>query len=153
MVKKVAAIGPAVSQVALAYGNAGDDATSVSELSGLPIVSAGGSALEVQIANAASLSDGIDLGNQRLHTIVLPAAWTAASISFQISVDGDSWADLYHSTGEVALPIEAVAPGRAVVVDPAVFFAFRFIRIRSGNATAPVAQGAARTLTLLTVAR
>lgn len=102
------------------------------------------------IANGTSLSPAIDLADDRLHTIMMPAAWTAANLTFQVSADGVSFIDLFNAAGEVVV---TAAAARALALDQAMFPAFRHVKIRSGTAGVPVNQVAARDLTLLTVAR
>lgn len=102
------------------------------------------------IAINASLSDAVDLGAMRLQRINMPAAWDAAGLTFQASVDGAAFLDLHDKGGEVSVP---AAAGRSIVVDQAAFRGVRYLRVRSGTAAAPVAQLAARALTLVTVPR
>jgi hypothetical protein len=105
------------------------------------------------IANAASLSGVIDLGDQRLHRIHLPSAWTAAAITFQTSSDGVAFADLYDKDGEITLPSSVVAASRSVVVPQEAFYGIRYLKIRSGTGASAVTQGADRSLALVTVPR
>lgn len=105
------------------------------------------------IANGASLSGAIDLGDQRLHRVAMPAAWTAAGLTFQASADGVTFNDLYNEAGEYALTSTVVAASRSIVVDQAIFYGIRYLKVRSGTAAAAVNQGGARTLTLVTVPR
>jgi hypothetical protein len=96
------------------------------------------------IANGASLSDAIDLGGRRLGAIVMPAAWTAAALTFQVSVDGTNYYNLYDQDGvEFSLSADT---SRTIVIDPSYFALFRYIKIRSGTAGVPVNQGADRIL-------
>jgi hypothetical protein len=104
----------------------------------------------VTIANGQSLSPAVDFGDDRLHTILMPAAWTAANLTFQVSADGVSYIDLFTSAGELVI---TAAAARALALDQTIFPAFRFLKVRSGTSGVPVAQGAARDLILLTVAR
>lgn len=105
------------------------------------------------IANGAALSAAVDLGADRAHRIVLPAAWTAAALTFQASSDGVGFADLYDRDGEVILPAAVVAANRTVVLDQAAFYGIRYLKVRSGTSAAPVNQAAARNLLLVTVPR
>ena len=67
------------------------------------------------IANGASLSDGQSLGGRTPAIIMMSAAWTAASLTFQGSHDGTTYYDLYITgrPGEVVLVQEGKAPLRA----------------------------------------
>ena len=51
---------------------------------------------EVTIANNGTLSSVAALGDRSVCAIVMPAAWTAAAISFQASPDGVQVVKLYE---------------------------------------------------------
>ncbi|MES0207922.1 hypothetical protein NKJ93_02330 [Mesorhizobium sp. M0028] len=99
------------------------------------------------IANGGSLSAAVDLGGLHLVGIVMPAAWTAASMTFSVSVDGENFADLYAPDGtEYALTVVAA---HHVYLDMGVFAGFNSIKFRSGTGGSAVNQGADRTLTVI----
>lgn len=103
--------------------------------------------LPVAIGSGTSLSGLINLGGLRLFGIAVPAAWTAASLTFQVSPDGGTtWVELADDSAA------AIAVGAAVstcsTLDPKIFSAYQYLRIRSGTAASPVAQAADRTLQL-----
>lgn len=103
-------------------------------------------AMAVTIAKGASLSTPLDLrGHGAPLGVVFPAAWDAAELSFQVSLDGEYWANLYELGSEMTVPGTA---GGAEPLNPATFVAWRYLRLRSGTAGAPVAQTAARALVL-----
>lgn len=97
---------------------------------------------------AASLSDAVNLGGLRLFGIVMPASWTAAALTFQVSFDeGASWSNLYDASGsEVSV---TVAASRAITLDPVIFAAVPMLKVRSGTMAAPVNQTAAAALQLV----
>lgn len=99
------------------------------------------------IANGASLSDALDLGNARLYSIQMPAAWTAAALTFQASAEGVTYADV-HDTNGTELSY-TVAASRFVRLTPDPWFGTRFLKIRSGTSGTPVNQGGARIITLV----
>lgn len=99
------------------------------------------------IANGASLSGVIDCGRARLAKINMPAAWTAASITFQTSADGTTWRDLYDSTGtEYSV---TVAANRSIIIPIADFAGSKFLKLRSGASAAAVVQLGDRVLELV----
>jgi hypothetical protein len=105
--------------------------------------------MDISIANGASLSSAIDLGNTRLSYIVMPSAWTAANLTFQVSEDGVTYADLYNDSGtEYTVTAAASRTLRVTLPD---WLAIRYLKVRSGTSASPVTQGAARTLQLGTV--
>ena len=101
-------------------------------------------------AGATGLSDVIDLQGHVLVAIQMPSTWTAADLTFQVSLDGGTtFNNLYDSEGtEVALK---VAASQVVAIkDPALMWHSGKIKLRSGTAALAVNQTAARTLILAT---
>lgn len=109
-----------------------------------------GASQNADIAAAGSLSAAVDLGDQRLQRIDMPAAWTAAALTFQASPDGVTYRNLHNAAGEISVPADV---DRSIAVDPEIFASIRYIKVRSGTAAAPINQLAARTLVLVTASR
>ena len=102
----------------------------------------------VLIANTTSLSAEVDLGIKVLVGIVMPAAWTAAALTFQASFDGGTtWLNMQTASAELSY---TAAAGQYIAVDPTLWRGANAIKVRSGTAASPVAQGADRILTLIT---
>lgn len=96
------------------------------------------------IANGEALSGAIALGALQPAAILLPGTWTAASLSFQGSLDdGTTWGEIINSAGALGY---TVAAGQLLVLSPDAFWGINHIKIRSGTSGSPVNQGAARTL-------
>lgn len=92
----------------------------------------------VTIANGQSLSAALDCRDL-----------AAAGLSFQMSLDGSTFVDLFDES--VELVCSAAAANRSVALNstyPA-FIGARYLKIRSGTAGTPVNQGGERTLTLV----
>jgi hypothetical protein len=110
--------------------------------------------LSLEIPADQSLSGALDCSSGRLVRIITPDAWTTAPISFQTSVDGTTFSDLYHVqiiTGgfapfEVTVP---VIPGSALLMPPDVGFSIGWLKVRSGTRTKPVNQAATRKFILV----
>lgn len=104
--------------------------------------------VQFDIANGASLSGAIDTGNvgsSKLIGIEMPAAWTAAALTFQVSTDGTNYFNLHTDAAE-ATATAAAAIVIALRADLAsVLSQFRYFKVRSGTAGVAVNQGAART--------
>lgn len=98
------------------------------------------------IANGASLSGAVDLGGRKLVAIIMPGTWTAASLTFQGSVDGTNFFNVYDGATERALTVAANYYSALAIGD---WVGFRWLKIRSGTAGTPVNQAAERTLTLV----
>ena len=101
------------------------------------------------IANAASLSDAVDLSGLTIVGLIMPGTWTAAPITFQASFDNATYNDAYNSEGAEYL-INVLASRHVVLTSlNALFSTSRYLKLRSGTAAVPVAQGGSRSLTLL----
>jgi hypothetical protein len=73
--------------------------------------------------------------------VLIPSTWETASLTFQVSNDGVTYANLYDSEGaEVTL---AAAAGKANTLDSVgeALFPFGLMKVRSGTAASPVVQG------------
>ncbi len=99
------------------------------------------------IASAGNLSGGVFIGNTPVR-ITMPAEWTAAGLTFQVSQDGTTYNDKYDQYN-TEFSVEADA-SRSIDLDPGEWLAVPYLKIRSGTSGTPVAQGAERTITLIT---
>jgi hypothetical protein len=105
------------------------------------------------IPNGQSLSGAIDLSDYALAGLIIPAAWTAASITFVAAESqGGAYGPVYDDAGtEVTIASASVVASR-VIVNKAVLeqlAALRWVKIRSGTASAAVNQGADRAIIVL----
>lgn len=108
----------------------------------------GMSAIPATIAAGQSLSAEIDLGAMTLVGIAMPAAWTAASLTFQISFDGGvTWLEHYNSSGSETT--FTVATGQYIAVDPTLWRGVNALKVRSGTAAAAVVQTGGAALGLI----
>ena len=98
------------------------------------------------IEAGASLSDAVDLQHKTLVMIMMPVAWTSASLTFQCSTGG-SYLDLYSNAGTEKSV--TVAASHAIILTPAEFVGCKSIKVRSGTAGSPVTQGSARSIGLV----
>ncbi len=107
--------------------------------------------IEVTIANGASLSGAAALAGKAVVGILGPAAWTAAAMSFDVSVDGTTFVPYCSQTAEVSIAsaVIATAAPRFFGLSPAEWIGFHSVKVRSGLKGSEVNQGAARTLTLV----
>jgi hypothetical protein len=102
------------------------------------------------IANGESLSGAVDFGSARLTRIVMPAAWTAANLTFQSSYNGTDFNNLYDVFGTQYTAIADAS--RAIIIPPNDFIGIRYLKVRSGTSGSPVNQGGARSLILVGIA-
>lgn len=107
----------------------------------------------VTISNGASLSSAQALDESRtLVGLITPAAWTAAAITFKVSMDGVTYYPLMDDTGtEVIIPSASIPTGAAwaCALDPADFVAWKYVKVQSGTNAANTNQGADRAVQLV----
>lgn len=99
-----------------------------------------------RIASGSSLSGAIEIGNAVVAGIQMPSGWDAAALSFQGSMDGSTYYDMYDNTG--AERSISVAASRVITFDPTMFLGVKFIKVRSGLTAAAVNQTADRSIVL-----
>ncbi len=104
----------------------------------------------VDISTAASgLSELVDITGLTLSCISMPAAWTHASLTLFISIDGTTNVVPAYDTAGNVIAYQTSA-SRALVFDPAQFQAvqkFQFGSVTT-NASSAIAQAATRTIKL-----
>lgn len=99
------------------------------------------------IAENAALSDAVPVGaGSAVYGIVMPAAWTTAGLSFQGSVDGANFFEIFDNASAWT---ETAAASRIIMVDPTLSESLQQIKVRSGTSASPVNQGAERLITLI----
>ena len=98
------------------------------------------------IANGTAVSDAIDMRDYAGGNLYMPAAWTAASIGFQIAKDaGGTYYPFYDETATI-VEIAGPAVDTAYTL-PKELFAAQFVKLWSQDgAGANTNQGAARTI-------
>lgn len=102
------------------------------------------------IESGASLSDAVPLTGFTPVALQLPAAWTAADISFQASWDdGVTFADVYHLGVEYVITGVPTTGGAWISIDPRAILGAGKLKVRSGVSATPVNQGAARTIKVI----
>ena len=100
------------------------------------------------IANGQALTTALNLGGLHLFGIVVPAAWTAASLTFQMSHDGGAtWLNVYDASGSEVTATAGAS--RYIALDAVVFAPLTLIKVRSGTSGSPVNQGQDTDLQLL----
>jgi len=96
----------------------------------------------------ASLSDAVELDGHSIVRIAMPAAWTAADMTFQISDDaGTTFRNVYWDWG----PEMVIDCAAAMTIELSPFVQLTHIdqiKVRSGTAGVPVNQVAQRAILL-----
>lgn len=95
-----------------------------------------------------AITSAINLAGHILVGVIMPATWTAAGITFEVSdTEAGTYVDLYDTSGaELAL---SAAASIYLAVDPVNFYGVNFLKVRSGTSATPVDQTTPRTLKLL----
>jgi len=99
------------------------------------------------IASGQSLSAAVNLGGLRMFGMIMPTAWTAAGLTFQMSADGTNWYNMYDANGNELTA--SAAASRYVAFEPANFAPVEWLKVRSGTSGTPVSQGQDSTLALV----
>lgn len=103
------------------------------------------------IPNGTALSNAALVGDHNFVGLQMSAAWTAASLSFQISYDaGVTFHDLYDDSGTEVVLAPAAPAGKYLQISPDPFGGIVLLKVRSGTTGTPVNQGADRALILVT---
>jgi hypothetical protein len=104
----------------------------------------------VTIAEDESLSNAIRLGERKHIGIVMPADWDAANLTFQTcNTVGGTFQDLYDDAGVEVTVVAAADRNIGVDVAALKLAPWEWVKLRSGTAATPVAQGAARTIKIV----
>ena len=99
------------------------------------------------IANGEALSDAIAVGRGAVVLgVVMPASWTTANLTFQATVDGTNFFNLYDNATEYTV---TAAASRVIMINSDITDSLQQIKVRSGTSGTPVNQGAERLLTLI----
>lgn len=104
---------------------------------------------DVTIPAANNLATAFFTGGKAIVGIVMPAAWTAAKIGYDVSIDGINWVTAYDGGGNYE---QTTAEASAFICIPLADAIFApFVRIKSVSAVnVAVNQVLAATLTLVT---
>src|SRR5206468_2348533 len=103
----------------------------------------------IPATDSGGLSEVLDLGTARVFAVQMPAAWTAAALTFLASSDGVTFAPVYIADIEYSVP---VAASRMVMLDFNLY-GLQYLQLRSGTAGTPVQQAADRTIKLICASR
>lgn len=99
----------------------------------------------IDVSEDDDLSSAGNLGPAALCGLVIPAGMTSTSITFQASVDGTTFYDVYDSTNtQISVTIDSSA--KIIKLDPADFVGLEYLKLVTGSA-----EGADRTIGLIGV--
>ena len=105
----------------------------------------------ITIANGASVTELLDLNGHVAIGIIMPAAWTTAALTVEVSADGTTFNGLaYNDLSSQCNKIASPVASSAYALDLAGMLPYRFVRLRSGTTASPVNQGAERSITVIT---
>lgn len=114
-----------------------------------PVKAGDPGSVSATIANAGSLSPAVAV-HGALVGIIMPAAWTAANLTFQAGMtSGGPFYDVYDDGTERAILSANIVTGRMVALNLGLWLPVNYIKLRSGTSAVPVPQGADRVFTLV----
>ena len=99
------------------------------------------------IASGTSLSELVTLKSHALNAIIMPAVWTAASITIQASIDGTNFFNVYTAAG--AEYTITTAASRYITIPASDLTSVKYLYFRSGTSGTPVSQAQDSKLTIL----
>ena len=100
--------------------------------------------MQKTIASGAALTGAISLDRNTILGIGIPATWTAATLTFQASMDNVTFYDMRNAEGtELEVPVTA---GDWIAFNPDDLRSPLYVKIRSGTSAVPVNQAADRVL-------
>lgn len=103
--------------------------------------------LSTTIANGASLSSPITLDRRPILSVLIPAGWDDADMTFQVSMDGITYYELVDEDGAaVTLAVAASKMVRLTNLDQ--WAGYNYLKMRSGTSGTPVTQSGAVTIYL-----
>ena len=104
------------------------------------------------IAAGQSLSGPVALGALTLVGISMPAVWTAAGLTFQVSPDGGvTWQELFDGAGNEVKVVGAAGQFLMLpALPPYVWRGLNMLQLRSGTAVSPVNQVAQAIVNVVT---
>lgn len=97
---------------------------------------------------ATGLSDIIDIGSFCPRSIQMSTAWTTADITFMGAVSSTDYMGSVRKTTAGTEVTHVTSAVYTLTLDPEQFAGLRYLQIRSGTTTTPVAQAAERVLYL-----
>jgi hypothetical protein len=104
------------------------------------------------IPNGTSLSNALALHGNVPAGVLMPASWTAAGLSMEVSIDNTTFVPVTDDAG-TEYTATVSASKFIVFANLPQFLAFAsddlYLRFRSGTSSVAVSQGAARTLTVV----
>lgn len=104
------------------------------------------------IANGASLSTAVDISGGVIVGLILDSAWDTNIITFQVSLDGATFVNLYDDAGnEVQVPSTAAVASRAIANAGVLekLAPWKHLKVRSGTSGSAANQTGATVVSLV----
>jgi hypothetical protein len=107
------------------------------------------------IAAGQSLSNAVNCLEGRVVRIITPSGWNKAPLSFQLSMDGEEFHDLYHvqASAGAFTPYEVVVPSveesASLMFPVSTGYLIAWVKFRSGTSSVPVIQKEDRSFQIL----
>jgi hypothetical protein len=110
--------------------------------------------LTASIAQDASLSGAVNLAGRAVCSILMSAVWDTAALTFQGSLDGATYGNIYDATtgAEYSIAATAALAGVGITVPPnSPLLGWNYIKVRSGTAASAVNQTTGNDPRVLTI--
>ena len=104
------------------------------------------------IPASTSVSEAFPLETRSLLGFITPVAWSAATLTIEVSLNGTNWFSAYDNYGSVVGSYTSIptAASAAYAVDPIALIPWKYVRFRSGTTAAPINQTANRVFQVVT---
>lgn len=90
--------------------------------------------LDATISNGQTKSNSINMSGTLLKTILLPAAFTGSTLTFEVSEDNSTFLP-YYNINNMPVTID-ISTGRAYGLGAIDFYSIKYLKIVSGSAEA-----------------
>lgn len=104
---------------------------------------------DVTILSGASVSEGVSTSGSAMVGLLMPAAWTAAAVQLQASMDGITYYNVYNNAGGLEQSLVAASEWIAFPTADAIFAPFLRLLSATAASVTPVSQGADRSISML----
>lgn len=101
------------------------------------------------ILSGQSVSNELDLGGSIPLHILIPAAWTAAAITIETSLDGINWVPFIYDDANALVQISSPVAGNLYTLSFWGVYGLKKFRLRSGTSSSPINQSADRSITIV----
>jgi len=100
----------------------------------------------VDFSTSSFYSDSFQVNRNLISYLQVPATWGSTFITFQGSVDGSTFANLYSVSGNAFVVTVNSTSGKIIPLDQTVFSGIKFLQVTSGKIGSEVLQTSPQTI-------